>query len=79
MQDTLPIGVSDRLAAWRAPLARDLERLTALKPRLLQLQFGGAAGTLDKLGSRGRRWCGGWRRRSRPSHAQVAELAQLSL
>jgi len=53
MQDALPITVSDRLAAWRAPLARDLERLNELRPRLLQLQFGGAAGTLDKLGSKG--------------------------
>ncbi len=53
MQDALPIVVSDRLAAWRAPLTRDLDRLNALRPRLLQLQFGGAAGTLDKLGSKG--------------------------
>lgn len=53
MQDAVPIAVSDRLAAWRAPLVRDLDRLNALRPRLLQLQFGGAAGTLDKLGSKG--------------------------
>lgn len=53
MQDALPITAADKLATWRAPLLRDLERLAALQPRLLVLQFGGAAGTLDKLGAKG--------------------------
>jgi 3-carboxy-cis,cis-muconate cycloisomerase len=53
MQDALPISVADKLEAWKAPLSRDLDRLVALKPRLLVLQFGGAAGTLDKLGPKG--------------------------
>lgn len=53
MQDALPITVGDRLAAWGGPLARDLDRLAELSPRLLRLQFGGAVGTLDKLGDKG--------------------------
>ncbi|MEP7241013.1 MAG: 3-carboxy-cis,cis-muconate cycloisomerase [Devosia sp.] len=53
MQDALPIRVSDKLATWRSPLQRDLERLEAMWPRLLVLQFGGAAGTLDRLGDKG--------------------------
>jgi 3-carboxy-cis,cis-muconate cycloisomerase len=53
MQDALPTTVGDRLAAWRGPLERDLDRLAALRPRLLVLQFGGAVGTLDRLGDKG--------------------------
>ena len=53
MQDALPISVSDKIATWRGPLERDIARLGALRPRLLVLQFGGAAGTLDKLGDKG--------------------------
>jgi 3-carboxy-cis,cis-muconate cycloisomerase len=53
MQDALPITVGDRLAAWRDPLPRHLDRLAELRPRLLVLQFGGAVGTLDKLGGKG--------------------------
>jgi 3-carboxy-cis,cis-muconate cycloisomerase len=53
MQDAIAIHASDRIASWCGPLRRDLERLHQLAPRLLVLQFGGAAGTLDKLGDRG--------------------------
>lgn len=53
MQDALPITVSDRIASWRAPLLRHIERAGELMPRLMMLQFGGAVGTLDKLGDRG--------------------------
>lgn len=52
MQDAVPIMVADRLATWRGPLLRHLDRLRELMPRLMQLQFGGAAGTLDKLGDK---------------------------
>ena len=52
MQAALPIRVGDRIAVWRAPLTRHCDRLAALRPRLLQLQLGGAVGTLDKLGDR---------------------------
>jgi 3-carboxy-cis,cis-muconate cycloisomerase len=53
MQQAIPITVADRLAEWRGPLPRHLERLSQLRPRLLVLQFGGAAGTLDRLGGKG--------------------------
>lgn len=52
MQDAVPITVADKLATWRGPLVRHLDRLRELMPRLMQLQFGGAAGTLDKLGDK---------------------------
>lgn len=54
MQDAVPITVGAKLATWREPLERDVLRLSALRPRVLCLQFGGAAGTLDKLGDKGR-------------------------
>ena len=53
MQDAVPITVSAKLATWQGPLQRDLARLDELLPRLMVLQFGGAAGTLDKLGDKG--------------------------
>ncbi len=53
MQDALPISVSDRLRAWRMPLERHQARLEELKLRLLVVQFGGAVGTLDRLGGKG--------------------------
>ena len=54
MQDAVPITVSAKLATWQGPLQRDLTRLDELLPRLTVLQFGGAAGTLDKLGDKAR-------------------------
>ncbi|EGE58146.1 UNVERIFIED_ORG: 3-carboxy-cis,cis-muconate cycloisomerase [Rhizobium esperanzae] len=48
MQAAIPITVADRLAAWRAPLTTYRDRLTEQN---FPVQFGGAAGTLDKLGS----------------------------
>jgi 3-carboxy-cis,cis-muconate cycloisomerase len=53
MQAAIPVTVPDRIRAWRAPLSRHRERLEAQKPSLLAIQFGGAAGTLDKLGEKG--------------------------
>src|SRR5262245_18573473 len=50
IQRALPITWADRIAAWRAPLARHQKRLQELTPRLLVVQFGGPVGTLDKLG-----------------------------
>ena len=49
MQAAIPVTAADRITAWRQPLAEHRARLAELKPRLLRLQFGGAAGTLDKL------------------------------
>lgn len=49
MQAAIPITVSDRLRAWSAPLAACRDRLTEQR---FPLQFGGAAGTLDKLAAK---------------------------
>lgn len=52
MQPAIPIFVADRIAVWQRPLERHRGRLSELSPRLLAVQFGGAAGTLDKLGDK---------------------------
>ncbi|TKB18158.1 MAG: 3-carboxy-cis,cis-muconate cycloisomerase [Mesorhizobium sp.] len=52
MQPAVPITVADRTASWRAPLERHQQRLKEQSGRLLVVQFGGAAGTLDKLGGK---------------------------
>ncbi|AVA25292.1 MULTISPECIES: 3-carboxy-cis,cis-muconate cycloisomerase [unclassified Rhizobium] len=49
MQAAIPITVSDRLRAWRDPLDKYRDRLTQ---ETFPIQFGGAVGTLDKLGSK---------------------------
>lgn len=54
MQVAMPVAVSDRLRAWLMPIARALDELEDVGPELLQLQFGGAAGTLDRLGGHAR-------------------------
>ena len=53
MQPAIPIKVADRVRAWRAPLQRHQERLPEQSRRLLVVQFGGAAGTLEKLDDKG--------------------------
>lgn len=53
MQPAIPIRVSDRVKAWLAPLQRHQQRLSDQSGILLVVQFGGAAGTLEKLGDRG--------------------------
>jgi len=53
MQDGLPISVADRIDNWRAPLMRERETLRTIKPKIFVVQFGGAVGTLDKLGGKG--------------------------
>ncbi len=50
MQAAMPISVADRVESWRAPVLRHLERLTSLRNSILVIQFGGATGTLEKLG-----------------------------
>lgn len=52
MQAAIPITVADRIEAWRAPLLRNRVRLDRAADELLVVQFGGAAGTLEKLGDR---------------------------
>lgn len=52
MQAAIEITAADRIRAWRAPLERHRARLAAQRPELLVVQFGGAAGTLEKLGDK---------------------------
>lgn len=49
-QQALPTTFGLKVAGWLAPLLRHRERLAELRPRLLTVQFGGAAGTLAALG-----------------------------
>jgi len=51
MQAAIAMRAGDRIRTWRAPLKDHQAKLQALLPTLLRLQFGGAVGTLDKLGS----------------------------
>jgi 3-carboxy-cis,cis-muconate cycloisomerase len=51
MQAAISITVADRLESWRAPLRRHVERLATVRSSVRVLQFGGAAGTLDALGT----------------------------
>jgi len=52
-QQALPTTFGLKATNWLAPLLRHRQRLRELKPRLLVLQFGGAAGTLAALGNKG--------------------------
>ena len=53
LQHALPITFGLKAAGWLDALLRHRQRLAELRPRLLVLQFGGAAGTLASLGSQG--------------------------
>ena len=53
MQQAVPTTAGDRLASWAGPVRRARERMRELSPRLLVLQFGGAAGNLHVLGDKG--------------------------
>lgn len=53
MQAAIAIRVSDRIRAWRDPLVRHRERLASFSASGgFSVQFGGAAGTLEKLGDK---------------------------
>ncbi|MGN6718339.1 MAG: 3-carboxy-cis,cis-muconate cycloisomerase [Candidatus Binatia bacterium] len=52
-QQALPITFGIKVAAWLTPLLRHLQRLEEILPRMLVVQFGGAAGTLAALGAKG--------------------------
>jgi len=53
MQRALPVTVAHRLRAWRVPLEKHQKNLADLGGHLLAVQFGGAVGTLDQLGTKG--------------------------
>src|SRR6059058_1220742 len=49
LQHALPITFGFKAAVWLSACDRHAARLTELRPRVLQVQFGGAAGTLASL------------------------------
>lgn len=53
LQHALPITFGLKAAGWLDAIERHRARLAELKPRLLVLQFGGAAGTLAALDDKG--------------------------
>lgn len=53
MQHALPTVFGLTAANWLMPLVRHRDRLSQLRPRLLVVQCGGAAGTLAALGDKG--------------------------
>jgi 3-carboxy-cis,cis-muconate cycloisomerase len=52
-QQAIPITLGQKLSNWGFPLFRQLDRLAEMKPRLLVVQFGGAAGNLAALEDQG--------------------------
>jgi 3-carboxy-cis,cis-muconate cycloisomerase len=53
MQQALPTTFGLKAAGWLGAVTRHRQRLAEARPRLLVLQFGGAAGTLASLGDKG--------------------------
>jgi len=53
LQQALPITFGLKAAGWLSAVERHRARLRELRPRILVIQFGGAAGTLAALGERG--------------------------
>jgi 3-carboxy-cis,cis-muconate cycloisomerase len=53
MQQALPVTFGLKVAGWLSAVDRHRVRLRQLKPRVLVLQFGGAAGSLAALGDKG--------------------------
>lgn len=53
LQHALPVTLGLKAAGWLDVIERHRLRLQEIRPRLLVLQFGGAAGTLAALGDRG--------------------------
>jgi 3-carboxy-cis,cis-muconate cycloisomerase len=53
LQQALPTTFGLKAAGWLDPVLRHRQRLAELRPRLLVVQLGGAAGTLASLGTRG--------------------------
>jgi 3-carboxy-cis,cis-muconate cycloisomerase len=53
LQQALPITLGHKFARWAGALKRDLDRLHAMKERVLTAQLGGAAGSLASLQDQG--------------------------
>jgi 3-carboxy-cis,cis-muconate cycloisomerase len=53
LQQALPITFGLKAAGWFSAIKRHRARIREMRPRVLALQFGGAAGTLAALGAKG--------------------------
>ncbi len=53
MQAAIEIKAADRIGAWRSPLERTQSRLAHFATDGFTVQFGGAAGTLERFGNDG--------------------------
>jgi 3-carboxy-cis,cis-muconate cycloisomerase len=53
LQQAVPITFGYKCATWLAAFERHRQRLEEMRPRVLVGEFGGAAGTLSSLGTRG--------------------------
>lgn len=53
MQAAIAITAGDRIGSWRAPLERSAVRLAEFAAHGFAVQFGGAAGTLEKFADKG--------------------------
>ncbi len=53
LQQALPTTFGLKCATWAMPFIAHLERITALRRHVQQVEFGGAAGTLASLGDQG--------------------------
>ena len=53
MQAALPVAASRKIRSWREPLLRHRDRISVLENDIAILHFGGAVGSLDKLGDKG--------------------------
>jgi 3-carboxy-cis,cis-muconate cycloisomerase len=52
MQAAIPVPASRKITSWLDPMLRQKERLVDMRTQLAMLHFGGAAGTLEKLGDK---------------------------
>jgi 3-carboxy-cis,cis-muconate cycloisomerase len=53
LQQTLPVTLGLKLAGTLSAIDRHRQRIASLRPRIALVEFGGAAGTLASLGTRG--------------------------
>src|SRR5690606_41204208 len=53
MLASIPVSARRKITSWRDPLIRDRARLVASRADVEVLHFGGAVGTLEKLGDKG--------------------------
>jgi 3-carboxy-cis,cis-muconate cycloisomerase len=85
LQHAAPTTFGLKVAGWLCAVARHLERLHAVRPRVLVLQLGGAAGTLAALGDDAEKTVSllaeqlGLRPAEMPWHAQRDRLVEVAV